>query len=284
MAIAKQIRIVTDTTALMPPGFATAHQIIVVPQIIEFGQESFLENVTLTYDEFVRRLKLSAQLPKTAAPLVGDLIEAYREQHVTAQTILSIHPSVDVSGTVRSAALAKAEAFPDADIRILDTRAVAGTLGAMVVQAAEWVDHGVDADEIMRRLTKMIPRARTYFLIATLEYLHKGGRIGGASALVGSALQIKPILEFRNGRVEVAEKIRTYRHAFERLKELVIEQCPHSPAAHLCVMHADNLDAARLLHDELQAKLGIHDIPIYPVGAAITTHAGPGVVGVGFFG
>jgi DegV family protein with EDD domain len=113
--------------------------------------------------------------------------------------------------------------------------------------------------------------------------LQRGGRIGGASALIGTALQIKPILEMKNGRVEVLEKVRTYHHARARLKELVVEQCPRSPDAHLCVMHSDNLTGAQQLVGDFQVALGARDIPIYYCSASITTHVGPGALVVGFF-
>lgn len=277
------IRIVTDTTSALPREYARAHHIQVVPQIINFGAESFLEGATLEYADFIRRLKASAQLPKTAAPQPGDLIAAYREQLAHARTILSIHPSSEVSGTVRSALTAKATALPDADIRILDSRFVAGNLASMVIAATEWAEQGVSADEIMARLQAMIPRGRIYFLVATLEYLQRGGRIGGAAALIGTALQIKPILEMKNGRVEVLERVRTYAHALARLKELVIEQCPRSPDAHLCVMHSDDLDGAQQLVRAFQRALDARDIPIYHSSASITTHVGPGALAVGFF-
>jgi DegV family protein with EDD domain len=277
------VRIVTDTTSTLPADYAAAHSIEIVPQIILFGKESFREDVDLTYAEFIQRLKASTQLPKTAAPEPRDLIAAYGRQLAAAPTVLSIHPSSDVSGTVRSALTAKAEAYADADIRIIDTRTVAGDLASMVIVASEWAEQGVSADEIVRRLEQMIPRARTFFLVATLEYLQKGGRIGGASALIGSALQIKPILEIKDGHIEALEKVRTYNQALERLKQLVLEQCPRTPDAHVSVLHADDLNPAQLLAADLQAALGIQDIPIYSLGAAITTHAGPGALGIAFF-
>ncbi len=282
-ATQSNIRIVTDTPATLPEGYAPAHQIEVAPQIILFGQESFREEVDLSYAEFIRRLKAASQLPKTAAPQVSDMIEAYRRQLAAARTVISIHPSSEVSGTVRSAQTTKAEAFPDADIRIIDTRTVAGNLASLVIAATEWAESGVSADEIVNRLNALIPRGRTYFLVATLEYLQKGGRIGGASALIGSALQIKPILEIKEGRVEPLEKVRTYHHALERLKQLVIEQCPRSPEARLSVMHADDLVAAQRLAADLKAATGFRDVPIYSLGAAITTHGGPGALAAGFF-
>jgi len=277
-----KIRIVTDTTATLPPEYAAAHGVEVAPQVVLFGDESFLEETELSYAEFIRRLKASPQLPKTAAPPPGLMVEAYARQLAQAQTVLSIHPSTDVSGTVRSAETAKAS-FPGADIRILDTRTIGGSLATMVRLAVEWAESGLSADEIMLRLQALVPRSRTYFLVATLEYLQKGGRIGGASALIGGVLQIKPILEIRNGRTEPLEKIRTHNHAVERLKDLVAEHCPHSAEAHVCVMHADDLNEAQRLADGLKASLGLEQIPLYHLGAAITTHAGPGALGVGFF-
>ncbi len=282
-ATPSRIRIVTDTTATLPPGFAAAHSIEVVSQVVLFGLESFKEEVNLSFPEFIRRLKASPQLPKTSAPEPRDLIEAYRRQLAAAPTVLSIHPSSEISGTIRSAVISKAEGFPTADIRIIDTRTVAGNLASMVIAATEWVESGVGADEIVNRLNALIPRARTYFLVATLEYLQKGGRIGGASALIGSVLQIKPILELKDGRVEALEKVRSHRAALVRLKELVVEQCPRSPDARLSVMHADDLQAAQTLAADLKSALGVAEIPIYNLGAAITTNAGPGTLGVGFF-
>lgn len=278
-----RIRIVTDTTAVLPKEFTTAHHVEVVPQIILFGQESFQEEFELSYSEFIRRLRTSPELPKTAAPEPGLLIEAFKRQLAEAETVIALHPSTDVSGTVRSAITAKEEAFPDADIRILDTRTIGSNLASMVIDAVEWAESGVSADEIMSRLEAMIPRSRVYFLVATLEYLRKGGRIGGASALVGGVLQIKPILQLKDGRVEPLEKVRTHHHALERLKELVIEQCPRSPGAHLSVMNADELDAAQKLAQELGSKLGFERVPIYNVGASITTHGGPGILAASFF-
>lgn len=278
-----RVRIVTDTTAALPAEYIAAHPIEVVPQVVLFGEESFLEDVELAYPEFIRRLKASPQLPKTAAPPPGELVKAYGRQLAEAQTILSIHPSADISGTVRSALTAKDDSFPDADIRVLDTRTVAGNLATLVSLAVEWAETGAGAEEIIRGLQALIPRGRTYFLVATLEYLQRGGRIGGAQALIGSALQIKPILQLKDGHVEPLEKVRTHHRALERLKELVVEECPRSPEAHLCVMHADDLDEAQRLAADLKSSLGLNYVPIYSLGAAITTHAGPGALGAGFF-
>lgn len=278
-----RIRVITDTTASLPAGFAAAHQVEVVPQVIIFGAQSLKEDLEITPAEFVRRLTTAPDLPKTAAPEPGWFVEAYRRQLAEAETILSLHPSSEVSGTVRSALTARDSGFPAADIRIIDTRTLGGNLGALVQQAVAWAAAGLEADEIVSRLRALIPRARTYFLVPTLEYLRRGGRIGGAQALLGGVLQIKPILELRDGRVEALERVRSHHRALQRLKELSLERCPRSPEARLSVMHAaDEAEAARLAAD-LGRTLGLAEIPLYTLGAAITTHAGPGSLAVGFF-
>jgi DegV family protein with EDD domain len=276
------IKIVTDTTSTLSREYCRQHDIDVVPQIIRFGEETFLEGVELDEPEFLRRLKSSVQLPATAAPAPGLFDEAYRQAAEQGYPVLSLHPSSEVSATVASAKVAR-DLYANADIRVIDMRTIAGCLGEAVKLAVEWRSAGRSVDQIEADLRSLIPRCRTYFLVATLEYLRRNGRIGGASSLIGSVLQIKPILQISNGRVEPLDKVRTHQKALERLKELILTECPRTPEARLSVMHADAAEDANRLRVELSASLGLTDIPLYSVGPAITTHAGPGTLAVGFF-
>jgi DegV family protein with EDD domain len=204
------IHIVTDTTSGLPAGLAQQYDIPVIPQVIMFGDESYLEGVDIDHATFLSRLRTSKTLPKTAAPPPGLFVDMFRARARPGDTVLCIHPSAELSGTVRSALTAAAD-FPDMDIRVLDTRTIAGPLAALALLAAQWAEQGRSAEAVMAGLQAMIPRAHVYFLVDTLEYLQKGGRIGGAAALIGSVLQVKPILELREGRVEPLERERTQR-------------------------------------------------------------------------
>lgn len=276
------IRIVTDTTSGLPASLAARHGIPVVPQVIVFAEKEYLELVELGGEEFMNKLRASKELPKTAAPAPDAFEAVYRPFVEAGDTILSIHPSAEVSGTVRGATVA-AQAFPGADIRILDTRTIGGPLARMVLLAANWLADGCDADTIWARLLALMPRHRLYFLVDTLEYLQKGGRIGGAAALLGSVLQVKPILGLVDGRVEAIERQRTHRRALDRLKQLVTEQAARGEAAQLSVMHAGAPDLARLVADDLATALATSDVFITDLVPAIVTHVGPGALAVGFF-
>jgi len=275
------VKIITDTTASLPAETARRYNIPVIPQVIIFGTDSYLEGVEIDKPTFMQRLKTSRELPKTAAPPPELFVKEFERLVPEGEPILCIHPSSEVSGTVRAATVA-ARDFPDADIRVIDTRFIASPLATMVMLAAEWAEAGDDADTIEERLRDLMSRCRLYFLVATLEYLAKGGRIGGAAALLGSVLQVKPILIFRDGQVNQFERERTQKRAVARLKELVLEQIPRD-GHHLTVMHADVPDQGQALADDLGAQLGLSNVPIFDVPPAIVTHAGPGILGVGFF-
>jgi len=276
------VKIITDTTAVLDPAWARQKGIPYIPQVIYFGEDSFLELEDMSLDEFMRRLKGSRVMPRTAAPPPGLFIKAFQELDAEKNTILCIHPSSEVSGTVRSAQIAKEEAFPNADIRIMDTRTVAGQLAMMVHNAQGWVEAGVSADAIVTRLNDLILRSRTHFLVATLEYLQRGGRIGGAAAIIGQLLQVKPILTVRDGRVEALSRERTMKRASARLCEMVLDEMATDVSPCLQVMHSEAPAHAQELRDHFAKTLKRDDIMITNLAPAIVTHAGPGTVAIGF--
>lgn len=275
------VRIITDTTACIDQEYAKQHQIPVIPQIVTFGDQSFYEGIELDNSAFMDRLRKSSALPKTAAPPPELFRREFEKLVPSGEPILCLHPSVEVSGTVRSAVVA-AQDFPSADIRIIDSRILAAPLLVLVKLAVTWAEAGDDIDTIEARVRELIPLSRIYFLVDTLEYLAKGGRIGGASALLGTILQIKPILTVIDGRVESFEKQRTHSRALTRLVELAQENYPKDRNGHLHVMHADaRAEAEKLAHD-LSAHLNLIDIPIIDLPPAIVVHGGPGILALSF--
>lgn len=276
------VKIVADTTSSLLPSTAAQLGFALLPQIIIFGNDSYRDDTELDQEAFIKKLKSSSVLPKTAAPPPQLYEQVYKEYSEAGHTIIVLTPSSDVSGTFRSATVA-AQDFPNADIRVIDTRSMTGSLGHMVLLAHEWAEQGVDADTIIARLDDLRSRERIYALVDTLEYLYKGGRIGGATMLMGSMLQMKPILSFRDGHIEPVDKQRTKQRALARLKELVLADCPPSPDAMLTVCHGENIAEAQAFADELKQVLGLNEIPLMVLPAAILTHAGPATLAVTYF-
>lgn len=276
------ITIVADTLSSIPPPVAVEMGIPYVPQIIIFGNESFKDDYEMDSETFIKRLRTSSELPKTAAPPPVLYAPIYEKYAANGNTVVVLAPSGDVSGTLRGATVG-AEDFPDADIRIIDTRTVGSGLGSIVFQAYQWVKDGMDADTLVAKVQAMALRQRVYFVVDTLEYLYKGGRIGGAKMLVGGLLQVKPILQLVDGHIEPLENQRTKRRSISRLKELVKEQCAQSGEPRLTVMHGDALEEATSFADELAGELGIPRPQIYNLPPAILVHVGPGVIATSFF-
>jgi DegV family protein with EDD domain len=276
------VRIVTDTLACLPDEIARQYQIPIIPQIIHIDGETYYEGLDIDIETFMRRLKSNRQLPKTAAPPPELFIQVFEQLVPTGEPVLCIHPSAEVSGTVRSAITA-AQEFPGADIRVIDTRVAAYPMANMVEKAAELAAHGANADEIVDLVTGMIRRCRIYFLLDTLEFLRRGGRIGGASALLGNVLQVKPILTVKNGQVNPYQLARTYPRAVARIKELVFEQISGDGEGLLSVIHAGRPEESLSLAEELGKTTQQSRVPVIHLPPAIVTHGGPGILGVGFF-
>jgi DegV family protein with EDD domain len=275
-------RVVADTICGLTLEIAEQLQIPLIPQIIHFGEESFREGVDIDHATFMNKLRSGKELPKTAAPPPGDFLAVFEPLVRAGESIVCVHPSSEVSGTVRSALTAK-QSFPNADIRIIDTRTIAGPLASMVLAAGRAAKAGADADRVEQIVKEMMPRARIYFLVDTLEYLQRGGRIGGASALLGTILQIKPILTFRDGRVDQFERERTKKRALARIRAVVLSEAARGQDACLSLMHTGDPTEATELGNELRESLGIDDAMITELVPVVVTHAGPGTLGVGFF-
>jgi DegV family protein with EDD domain len=231
---------------------------------------------------FLQKLKASPTLPKTSAPEPPLYHPIFEEAKKKGESVVVVAPTGKASGTVRSAQTAAME-FPGLDVRVVDTLTISCNLGSMVLVADDMAKAGASADEVVAKLNDMIPRGRIYFLVDTLEYLAKGGRIGGAKKLLAELLEIKPILQIKDGQVESFEQQRTKKRALARLVDVVAEGCKGGDEAHLCVLQVEAEKEAQALVEELQSKVSVSEIPIYELPPAIVVHAGPKAMGVGFF-
>ncbi len=278
-------RVVTDTTCGLPFSLTRQLDIPMIAQIINFDDQSYREGIDIDFAGFMARLSQGPQQPKTAAPYVSDFIEAFNRLDANHESIVCIHPSAELSGTVRSATVAAQEAFPGADIRVIDTQTIAGPLGMMVLAAGDRARAGAGADEVEAAVRELMPRARIYFVVDTLEFLRRGGRIGGAAALVGSLLQIKPILTFSNGRVESFERERTKKRALARIRELIAAEAAEGQEGRPVVMHTggDGVREAEELAEDIKDITGATEVMLMELVPAIVTHAGPGALAVSFF-
>ena len=276
------IKIVADTTSTIPPEEAKHLGIGSLPQIIIFGEKAYRDDFELTTEEFLVKLRSASQLPKTAAPPPALYFPIFEELSKSGDSIIVVCPTSKLSGTYNSATEAALE-FPDADIRIVDTKTIGPSLGTLVMKALDWAKEGKTSDFIVEALTNMGMKNQIIFYVDTLEYLHKGGRIGAASALLGSLLEFKPLLLFKDGQITPFEKQRTKKKALEHMVELVTNKTKFPQISHLAILEADAREDAILLKCKLENEFGLNDIPIAKLPPAIVVHAGPGVVAVSFF-
>lgn len=277
------IKVVTDSTAYLPQDFIEQHDIRVVPLNVLFGPQNYSEGVDIGYDQFYRMLAEADDLPTTSQPAAGDFVTVYSELVEAGHEIISIHISSGISGTVDSA-LAARNMLPDPDrVSVVDSLSASIGLELIVRTALDAIDAGRSRGEIVTLLEQLSRQLRIYFVVDTLEYLHKGGRIGGASALLGTMLQFKPILFLKDGKIEPFGKVRTKRKAVARLLDIVEEKVAGQPIGMIGVTHALVPDEAETLAEKLRQRLGCSECHVSQTGPVIGTHTGPGLLGVAVY-
>jgi fatty acid kinase fatty acid binding subunit len=272
------VRIVTDSACDLPQYLVDELGIDIVPLTIRFGKEEFVDRVDLSTEEFWRRCASSPVLPETAAPSPGAFEEAFRTAAASGTGgVVCVSLSSALSATMQSARLAAEAVRETVRVEVVDSRSVTVGLGMIVVAAARAARDGAGVDELVKLVTSMAERTHVWGALDTLDNLKKGGRIGGAKALLASVLSIKPIIEVRNGAVEEGGRQRTRTRAWAFLVDKVRSQ---PRVENLAVMHANVADIGQLV-DQLR-PLYPGDIIVGQIGAVIGAHAGPGTVGVIF--
>jgi DegV family protein with EDD domain len=271
------VRIVTDSAADLSADEASRLGVEVVPLSIRFGADEFTDGVDLTVAEFYQRLASSADLPETAAPSPGAFEAAFRRQaEAGADSVVCINLSSGLSATIQSAQNAATAVAGDIDVRVVDSRSITSGLGTQVALAAEAAAGGAGPDEVVRLVEDLRGRTHVIGALDTLDNLRKGGRIGGAQALLGSLLAIKPLLDISSGEVEEAGRARTRRKALEALRNQIFDL---PEVDHLCVSHgmAPDLDDMLTL---LAPRYPADKVRVTVIGPTIGTHGGPRVMGL----
>lgn len=278
----RKVAIVTDSTANLPDNLLEEFDIRVIPLTVNWEGESLLDGIDIFPDAFYSRLQTAKEMPTTSQPSVGQFIEFFQQAAETADSIVGIFISEGLSGTMDSARAAVKE-LSDLSIEIVDSKSTAMGLGLMVLYAARMADEGKDHKEIAEKTRVLVTKSRLLFVVDTLEFLHKGGRIGGAQRMVGSVLSIKPILHLEDGKVESLASVRTKRKAVAHLLDLVGKETGWGPQVHYGVIDAVASETA----DKMANVIKEHGEPVEllrgDISPVIGTHLGPGAVGIAFY-
>ena len=276
-----KIAIVTDSVANLPSELVERYDIHVVPNLLVLCGQTFRDGVDITTQEFYRRLREGRHLPTTSAPSVGDFLRVYAKLSQEAEAIISIHIAPELSATFSTAQMAS-ELIEGIPIHVVDARTAAAGQGLVALEAARAAAEGQSLAEVLHRIENVIPKVDLLVTLDTLEYLHRGGRVPAVAALVGSVLQVKPIIYLKNGVTSVLEKPRTRAKAVRRVLEIVEDRVGASPV-HVAVMHAEALREAEGLRDEIASRFNCLELFITGFTPVMGAHTGPGVLGMAFW-
>jgi len=272
------VAIVTDSTADLPPELVEELGVTIVPLQVIFGNEAYREGVDITTEEFYERLVKSRQLPTTSAPSVGDFQEVYERLLEEVDSIVSIHIGAKLSGTVQAAHTARQSLAKPERIEIVDSQAVSVAIGFAIMEAVEVARAGAKLAEVKAAAESAVQRTHVRFMLDTLEYVRRGGRIGRARAYLGTLLRVKPILSFREGEVYPEERVRTRARGLERIIQWAVR---HQKVKRAVVAHATTLDEAESIRERLAMAFPSVKVYLIRFGPVLGTHGGPGTIGVG---
>ncbi len=271
------VKIVTDSTADIPPSLLEEYDIRVVPICIQFGTETYLEGVDIDRPTFFRRLE--EVMPTSTQPSPGQFLEVYRGLAEEGHSILSIHITSRHSGTYQSALLARSM-IPEADIEVFDSLSISMGTGYQVLAAARAAEKGKSVGEILQLLEGIRSRMNIYFTVATLKYLRRSGRVGRLAGVLASLLNVKPIIKVEDGLLEAFEKVRTRGKSLDRLVELTAEAVGTTDPVKLAVVHAEVPEEADALRIRLEATFNCDEMHVVDMACSLIVHGGPGTIGV----
>jgi DegV family protein with EDD domain len=278
----QKIVVVTDSTAYVPQAALESLDIPVIPLWLIWGDERFRDRVDIEPPAFYRRLRNSKTFPTTSQPSAGEFEAFFRKVGGEADGIVGVFISSKISGTVPNAQAAQA-LLGDLNIRVVDSLSTSMGLALVVLATARAAAAGKSIDEVVAVAEDMRDRVHILFVVDTLEYLHRGGRIGGAKRLLGTALNIKPLLHLEEGSVEPLVQVRTKRKAVAHMLDVVEERLDGKPMAAAGIMDVDNSREGDAVAERVKERFGVSTVYRTPVSPVIGAHTGPGTVGIGFY-
>ncbi|MEN4041193.1 MAG: DegV family protein, partial [Anaerolineaceae bacterium] len=279
-----KVAVVTDSTAYIPDEMMRGLPIYCLPLHLIWGEQMFLDNVDIHPQEFYERLQTAKVMPSTSQITPAAFEKLYAKLSEEGFEILSMHISGKLSGTLDSATQARA-GLPGAKIELFDSESASMALGFQVLAVARAAVEGASMKECIEIATRARANSEVYFVVSTLEFLRRGGRIGGAQAFLGTALNLKPILFVQDGRVAALEKVRTMSKALDRLTDIVEQRIGSRTPIRLAALHANAKDEAVAFLERVRQRFdvsAVSDAIITDVSPVIGTHAGPGAVGMAF--
>ena len=278
-----KIAIVTDSTSFLPTDLLKKHNITVTPQILIWGEQQLLDGVDIQPSEFYARLKTAKTMPSTSQVSPATMQSAFQNLVNQGFEVIGLFVSSKLSGTMQSAMQGKETMGAAGEkVTLIDSLATSMSLGFIVLAAARAAESGANLTDCVAIAEKTRKNSGLFFAVDTLEFLHRGGRIGGAQRFIGSALNLKPILELKDGKVEGVERIRTKSKAHDRVLELVTEQVIGKSNIRLASLHANAIDDANALLDRAAQKLKPVETIFAEVSPVVGSHAGPGTVGLAY--
>jgi DegV family protein with EDD domain len=275
----RSVAIVVDSTAFMPRSLLEQYQIHVVPNVVNWGTQSYRDGVDIQPREFFERLKTDPVQPTTAVASVGEFSEIYARAAATAEAVVGVHLSAKLSGTYAAAQQAKAM-LPDKRIEIVDSQSTAMALGFVALAAARAAAEGASAEDVVQAAEATIPHVGLLFTVETLDYMRRGGRIGLAAAFLGNLVDLKPILELKEGRVEPMERVRSKKKALNRILEVMAERTRGKTPLRLATIEAAATEEASALLETARQRLGAVETILAEASPTVAVHAGPGTVGL----
>lgn len=276
------VAVATDSTANIPDEFVDDLNIHVIPQCLNWEGETFLDGIDITPSEFYQRLGQAKELPTTSQPSAGEFHEFFGKLADENQAIIGVFISEHLSGTIDSA-LTAADMMPDFPIEIIDSQSASMGLGFLAMAVARALKEGSTYKDAAQLARELIPFTHAIFVVDTLEYLHRGGRIGGAQRLLGSLLSMKPLLHLEEGRIEPLARIRTKRKAVEKLLDVVAADTEGKGNLHASVIHAAAPEDAERFKQQVIERLDPVELIISELSPVVGTHTGPGLVGMGYY-